>query len=62
MPRGKPKFPRTIMLDGTRVTADKIMIGGREFISITTEDGASTDYPLSSLQAVRPLIHKAVFG
>lgn len=50
------------MLGGARVTVDKVMINGREFISITTEDGASTDYPLSNLEAVRPFIYKAVFG
>ena len=57
-----PTFPRQIVLEGSKVTADLIQIDGREYISITTLDGASTDYPVSSLEAVRPNIFKAVFN
>lgn len=57
-----PDWPREIILDGSRLTADLIVIDGRDYVSITSRDGASTDYPLSSLQVVRPHIYKAVFG
>lgn len=57
-----PEFPREVILDGSRVTVDLIQIDGRDFVSVTARDGSSTDYPLSSLLAVRPHIHKAVFG
>lgn len=57
-----PAFPREVILDGSRVTADMIKIDGRDYVSITARDGSATDYPLSSLLAVRPHIYKAVFG
>lgn len=55
-------FPRQIVLEGSKVTADLIQIDGKEYVSITTLDGASTDYPVSSLESVRPNIFKAVFN
>ncbi len=55
------EWPRTVVIDGSRIEADLVQIDGKEFVRLTTLDGASTEFPVSSLKAVRPNIHKAVF-
>jgi hypothetical protein len=49
-------------MEGSRLTVDRYVSDGREYISLTTVDGAATNYPVASLERVRPHIWKAVFG
>jgi hypothetical protein len=55
------EWPKTVILEGSKLTADLIHIDGKEYVQLITIDGAATDFPLSSLKAVRPNIYKAVF-
>jgi hypothetical protein len=55
------EWPKTVILEGSKITADLIQIDGKDYVQLTTLDGASTEFPVSTLAAVRPHIHKAVF-
>ena len=56
------EWPRQIIMEGSSLTVDRYVSDGREYISLTTVDGAATNYPVASLERVRPHIWKAVFG
>lgn len=56
-----PEWPRTVIIEGSRLTVDRIQIDGRDYVQLITIDGATTDFPLSTLKAIRPTIYKAVF-
>jgi hypothetical protein len=49
-------------MEGSRLMVDRHTSEGREYISLTTVDGAVTNFPVASLERVRPHIWKAVFG
>lgn len=55
------EWPRTVILEGSKITANLIQIDGKDYVQLTTLDGATTEFPVSSLAAVRPNIYKAVF-
>jgi hypothetical protein len=56
------EWPKTVIIEGSKLTADLIQIDGKEYVQLITIDGAATDFPLSTLSVIRPNIYKAVFN
>ena len=55
------EWPKAVNIEGSKLTVNLIQIDGRDYVQLITLDGATTDFPVSTLKAIRPNIYKAVF-